>query len=63
VTVTNSGSSNVDWVVKFDIQGRVRNMWNATYTQTGSEVRAEGVSWNNIVRAHSSVNFGFCAIR
>lgn len=63
VTVKNTGSGNVDWVVTFDIQGTVRNMWSATYTQTGSKVRAEGVSWNNIVRAGSSVNFGFCAIR
>jgi len=63
VTVENTGPGNVDWVVTFDIQGRVRNMWNATYNQTGSEVRAEGVSWNNIVRAGSSVNFGFCALR
>jgi endoglucanase len=63
VTVSNTGSSNIDWVVEFDIQGRVRNMWNATYTQTGNKVRAEGVSWNNIVRARSSVEFGFCALR
>jgi endoglucanase len=63
VTVKNTGSGNVDWVVTFDIQGTVRNMWSATYTQTGSKVRAEGVSWNNIVRSGSSVNFGFCAIR
>lgn len=63
VTVENESSGNVDWVVKFDIQGTVRNMWNAKYTQTGSEVKAEGVSWNNIVRSGSSVEFGFCALR
>jgi cellulase/cellobiase CelA1 len=63
VTVKNTGSGNVDWVVTFDIQGKVRNIWNETYTQTGSKVRAEGVSWNNIVRAGSSVSFGFCALR
>jgi cellulase/cellobiase CelA1 len=63
VTVKNTGSADVDWVVKFDIKGKVRNMWSATYEQTGNEVTAEGVSWNNIVRAGSSANLGFCAIR
>jgi endoglucanase len=63
VTVANSGSGDVDWTVTFSIEGTIRNLWNAIYRQTGNRVTAEGVSWNNIVHAGSSVNFGFCAIR
>ncbi len=63
MTVANSSASNVDWLVTFPIDGRMRNIWNAVYTQDGNEVTAGGVSWNNIVRAHGTVNFGFCATR
>ena len=63
VTVANSSASSVDWLVTFPIDGRMRNIWNAVYTQDGNEVTAGGVSWNNIVRANGTVNFGFCATR
>ncbi|HML95247.1 MAG TPA: cellulase family glycosylhydrolase [Thermodesulfobacteriota bacterium] len=63
VAVANSSASDVDWLVTFPIDGRMRNIWNAVYTQSGSEITAGGVSWNNIVRAHGTVNFGFCATR
>ncbi len=63
VFVTNSSSEGVDWTVSFTIEGTVRNLWSAIYEQSGNTVTAEGVSWNNIVQAGSSVNFGFCAIR
>lgn len=63
VTVRNSGASDVDWLVTFPIEGRMRNIWNAVYTQSGNQVTAGGVSWNNIVLARGTVNFGFCATR
>ncbi|MEQ9618200.1 MAG: cellulase family glycosylhydrolase [Deltaproteobacteria bacterium] len=63
VTVTNSGSSPVDWMVTFDVYGAIRDLWSAAYTQNGSSVTAEGVSWNDIVQGGSSVGFGFCADR
>lgn len=63
VTVSNPGSTPQDWLVSFSIDGTVRNMWSAAYTQSGSTVTAEGVSWNNIVQPGGTRNFGFCAIR
>ena len=63
VSVTNNGQSASDWTVVFSIDGTVREMWNATYSQNGDEVTAEGVSWNNVVNPGQSVGFGFCAER
>jgi len=63
VTVVNNSSAAEDWVVSFSIEGNVRNMWSATYEQTGNSVTAEGVSWNNIVQTGSTTSFGFCALR
>src|SRR5690606_19321348 len=63
VIVTNVGTQPVDWVVTFDIEGTVRDLWNAEYSQSGSTVTAEGVSWNNIVNPSQTVEFGFCADR
>lgn len=63
VTVTNNSQSSSDWTVTFSIEGAVSDMWNADYTQSGSEVTAEGAPWNNIVNAGQSVDFGFCAQR
>ncbi len=63
VTVTNNSQSASDWTVLFPIEGTVREMWSATYTQDGGEVTAQGVSWNNVVNPGQSVGFGFCADR
>lgn len=63
VTVTNNSSSSSDWVVSFPIEGNVRNLWSATYEQSGNTVTAQGVSWNNILNPGQSTGFGFCALR
>lgn len=63
VTVTNNANSASDWTVTFSIDGSVTDMWNATYAQSGDEITAQGESWNNVVEAGQSVNFGFCAQR
>ena len=63
VIVTNSASTSVDWVVSFSIEGTIRDIWNATHTQNGDEVTAQGASWNNIVNPGQEVAFGFCADR
>ena len=63
VAVTNNTQSASDWVVTFQIEGTVRDMWSASYSQSGDEVAAQGVSWNNIINAGQSVEFGFCAER
>jgi hypothetical protein len=63
VTVSTTASAPVDWRVTFGIQGRVRELWNAVYSTAGSQVTAEGVSWNNLVTRTQPVTFGFCATR
>ena len=63
VNVINNGNSAEDWTVDFEIDGTVRNMWGALYSQNGNIVTAEGVSWNNIVQPGQSRNFGFCGLR
>lgn len=63
VTVKNISSAPIDWVANFTTEGRINNLWNATYTQNGNQVRAEGVLWNNIVQAGGTVTFGFCAVK
>lgn len=63
VNVKNNTATVQDWVASFPIEGNIRNMWSATYSQEGNMVTAEGVSWNNIVRSGSSTSFGFCATR
>jgi len=63
VSVTNNTDSASDWTVSFTIDGTVTDMWNATYTQSGDEITAQGESWNNVVEAGQTVDFGFCTQR
>ena len=63
VTVTNVGDTLSDWTVTISIDGTIREVWNATYTQDGDKVTADGVEWNNVVDPGQSTGFGFCADR
>jgi endoglucanase len=62
VTVANSGTTALkSWKVTWTWSGaqKVTNMWNATYTQTGSTVTAVNAAHNGSVPAGGSVTFGF----
>jgi endoglucanase len=61
VLVLNNTVNPIDWAVAFAVEGQVNNLWNANYKQTGNQVTADGLSWNNIVPANGTVTFGFCA--
>ena len=63
VTVTNIGDTLSDWTVEITVDGTIREVWNATYTQDGDQVTADGLDWNNVVDAGQSTGFGFCADR
>lgn len=54
VTLTNPNSIAIDWKVTFTIEGVIYNIWNATYQQTGNQVTAEGVAWNNLIQPNQS---------
>ncbi|WP_159666968.1 cellulase family glycosylhydrolase [Streptomyces mexicanus] len=61
-TGTNSGTTALkSWKVTWTWSGaqKVTNMWNATYTQTGSTVTAVNAAHNGSVPAGGSVTFGF----
>jgi cellulase/cellobiase CelA1 len=51
------------WKVQLPIQGRVNNLWNGDYTQSGTTLTAWGKSYNNTVQPKSAQSFGFCATR
>ncbi|UXX94838.1 cellulase family glycosylhydrolase [Streptomyces sp. AD2-2] len=62
VTVTNTGTSALkSWQVKWSWAGaqQITNMWNATYTQTGTSVTATNADHNGAVGAGSTASFGF----
>jgi endoglucanase len=63
VAVTNTSAAPVDWSVSFAIDGTLYDSWNATVTQSGSTVTAEGdASWNQVIAPGATYSaFGFCA--
>ena len=61
VRITTSSSEPVDWKVSFPYQGTLSQLWNAIYTASGGRITAEGLSWNDTVRAGQPIVFGFCA--
>lgn len=63
VTVSTTSTANVDWRVSVPLAGTITNLWNATYTVSAGILTAEGLSWNNFVRAGQPAVFGFCAKR
>ena len=63
VNIFNPNATAIDWTINFTTPGTIYNLWNAVYQQSGQQVRAEGVNWNNLVQPNQSVTFGFCANR
>jgi hypothetical protein len=61
--VVNNGTEAVVWSTTFTVPGTVSSLWNAEYTQTGDQVKANGVEWNRVLAAGASASFGFCAER
>lgn len=62
VKVTNTGAGALSsWKVTWTWSGsqRITNMWNATYTQTGTTVTAVNAAHNGSVPAGGSASFGF----
>lgn len=63
VGVKNTGSAPLDWTVSLKIEGKVNNLWSAEWKQSGNLLTAGGLSWNNVLAAGASTEFGFCAAR
>ncbi len=63
VIVKNNTAQDIDWAVEFNTTGVIYTSWNANISQDPNTlvVQANGVDWNNIVKANSQVEFGYCA--
>jgi cellulase/cellobiase CelA1 len=64
VRVRNTGSTAIQgWKLGFTFKGgeRITNAWNATVTQSGTEVTASNAGHNATLSAGGSTTFGFQA--
>lgn len=62
MTITNQASTDVnDWVIEFDFDRQITNIWNATITShVGNHYVIRAESWNKKIGANGgSVSFGF----
>jgi hypothetical protein len=61
VVLTNVGDPLTSWAVTwtFTAGQAVSQGWNATFTQSGSSVRAANVSWNANLATNATASFGF----
>jgi hypothetical protein len=61
VSVTNLGDPVTSWALKWSYTAgqTVTQAWNATVTQSGSQVTATNVSYNGAIATGGSASFGF----
>lgn len=62
VTITNNSTSAINgWTLNWNFPGNqtISNMWNASYTQSGTAVSASDAGWNGTIAAGGSASFGF----
>jgi arabinoxylan arabinofuranohydrolase len=62
VTIKNNGTTDINgWTLAWNFTGNqtITNIWNATYTQSGTAVIAKNLSYNGVIPAKGSVSFGF----
>lgn len=63
VTLTTASVTPIHWRVSFAVDGRVRELWSARWSQSVDRVTAEGLSWNDTVARGAPVQLGYCAER
>ena len=63
VTVTNKGTSAVEWVIVLSVEGTINQIWNAVNTGASGQVTFRGVDFNKRLDPGQSGSFGFCAMR
>jgi endoglucanase len=62
VTITNNSSSAISsWTLAWIFSGNqtISNLWNASYTQSGTSVSVTNLSYNGTIAAGGSASFGF----
>jgi cellulase/cellobiase CelA1 len=63
VIVTNTGTAATSsWTVRLDPhQSRINNLWNGSWSASGSTIVVSSLSWNGAIAPGASTSFGFCA--
>jgi hypothetical protein len=62
ISIKNNNSVPVTWTITFPVTGKVYNLWNGSWSQSGSNLTASGVSWNNIIKAGQTLTgIGYCS--
>jgi alpha-galactosidase len=62
IIIKNNGSSAINgWTLVWNFAGNqtITDMWNGTYTQSGTAVTVKNVSYNSTIPAKGSVSLGF----
>jgi hypothetical protein len=62
ITIKNNGTSAIDgWNLawNFPDNQKITNLWNGSYTQSGTSVTVTNLSYNSRIPAGGTVNFGF----
>ncbi|HYH01843.1 MAG TPA: cellulose binding domain-containing protein, partial [Bacillota bacterium] len=62
ITIKNNGTSAINgWTLAWAFPGnqKITNLWNGTYTQSGTSVTVKNMSYNGTIAAGGTVNFGF----
>ena len=62
VKITNLASSPVNgWLLVLDLPATINNLWNGTYTQSGTHLMVRNAEWNGVIPPSGAVAFGFVA--
>ncbi len=62
ITIKNNSNNAVNgWTLNWSFSGnqKITNMWNASYTQNGSNVSAKNLTYNGTIPVGASINLGF----
>lgn len=64
VKITNTGNDSImNWAFKYDAEGEINNLWNATvYDQQDDEYIIKNSGWNYEIAPGQSVNFGYTLV-
>lgn len=62
ITVTNTGTTTTnEWTVTASYEPDIIQVWNATYSRSGSTVTFGNLGWNGTLTPDASTRFGFIA--
>jgi cellulose 1,4-beta-cellobiosidase len=61
VTITNLGSPLSSWTLKWTFGGnqQITQLWNGSYTQSGTSVSVSNLSYNGSIGTNGTTSFGF----